>query len=250
VRPSTFAVLAAQLKQEGKAPATINRVSACFHTALKEAALDGRLDAVPVYRQQKEPPSRREYYTPTEIKRLIKTAPKLKDGELLQQTIQFLFLTGCRRAECLGLKWVGTDEVGNTHQCVNFTTNKLLFLDTKNGEHHSVDIHPQLLPILQQLHAERTDDGAVFRWGSPDTLNRRMKTLCKRCGLVSSETGQSQRLVHAIRHSTATSLVEAGVPIRSIQGLLNHKKISTTTLYAKVNDLAKQDAISNLTLPV
>lgn len=250
IRPSTFAKLCAQLKTEGKAAGTQNRICACLRTALQEAHLEGELDHVPSYRQQKEPPARRDYYTMQEIRTMLAFAPTLDDGVLLQRTILFFYLTGCRKSELLDLQWLGRDEVGNVHECVRFDTNKIIFLDTKNGDHHIIDIHPELLPVLQEMYNERIDEGPVFAWNSRDILNRRMKKLCKKAGIDIAEEGQSKRYIHAIRHTTATHLVEAGVPIRNIQGLLNHKQISTTTLYAKVNEIAKADAISNLQSPI
>ena len=250
VRPSTFAKLQRVLKEEGKAAGTCNRICACLKTALHEAHLEGELDAVPGYRKMKEPPARRDYYSMEEIKTLLAFAPDIEDGLLLQRTILFFYLTGCRKSELLNLEWLGRDEVGNQHECIKFEDNKILFLDTKNGNHHLIDIHPELLPILQKMFEERIDESKVFAWASRDILNRRMKKLCKKAGIDIADEGQSKRYIHAIRHTTATHLVEAGVPIRNIQGLLNHKQISTTTMYAKVNDKAKADAISNLQSPI
>lgn len=250
IKPSTFAKMAAVLKEEGKAAGTINRISACLRTALHEAHLEGELDSVPSYRQQVEPPARRDYYSMQEIRKLIAYSVEMPDGLLLQRTILFFYLTGCRKGELLDLQWLGRDDVGNQHECINFDTNKIIFLDTKNGEHHIIDIHPELLPVLKEMYHERIDESSVFGWASRDILNRRMKKLCKAVGIHVAEEGQSKRYIHAIRHTTATHLVEANVPIRNIQGLLNHKQISTTTLYAKVNEVAKADAISHLQSPI
>jgi site-specific recombinase XerD len=98
------------------------------------------------------------------------------------------------------------------------------------------------------MHHERIDDSKVFAWPSRDILNRRMKALCKKCGIkmLAEDKGQSKRYIHAFRHSAATHLVEAGVPLEHIGGLLNHRDLNTTKLYAKTTEKAISNAVSNL----
>lgn len=233
IKPSTFTKLALALQEEGKAPGTINRILAALHTCLHEAHLEGELTAVPSYRRLKEPPARKDWYTKEEVSTLLEKSLELPDGLLLHRTIFFLYLTGARKGELLKLKWTDVD----------LFSEQLTFKDTKNGEHHTLTIHSQLVPVLEEMYEERLDDDElVFPWGSRDSLNRRFKLLQRLTGLGSN------RGLHQIRHTTATHLVEAGVPLRSIQGLLNHKDITTTQKYAKVNDQAKANAIANLSL--
>ena len=49
---------------------------------------------------------------------------------------------------------------------------------------------------------------------------------------------------HTLRHSYATWLAEAGVPIRNIMALCGHKRIDTTLRYAKATDAALTDAMA------
>ncbi|GAB4339176.1 MAG: hypothetical protein OHK0038_18190 [Flammeovirgaceae bacterium] len=57
---------------------------------------------------------------------------------------------------------------------------------------------------------------------------------------------QKEVSFHALRHSFATHLHEAGTDIRIIQELLGHKDIRTTLLYTKVSNQAIQKIKSPL----
>ncbi len=47
------------------------------------------------------------------------------------------------------------------------------------------------------------------------------------------------RSCHALRHSTATWLLEAGVPMQAIADLLGHSSMDITAIYARVVDHRK-----------
>jgi site-specific recombinase XerD len=54
---------------------------------------------------------------------------------------------------------------------------------------------------------------------------------------------------HTLRHSYATNLMEQGVDVRVIQGLLGHRSLKTTTLYLHITQTVMQsvqDAINDL----
>ena len=233
IKPSTFTQLADALLEEGKAPATCNKIMAALHTVLTEAHLEGVLETVPSYRRLKEPQPSKDVYGKDELKELLQQALTLsRDGLLMHRTLLFLYLTGARRSELLNLTW-GDCELD---------LDRLTFVDTKNGDDHTIAIHPELKPVLLEMHRERIDDDKVFAWKSRNSLNNRMKTLKEKTGIG------SKRALHQMRHTTATRLVDEGVEIRAIQAVLNHRSIKTTLGYAKALDETKAKAINQLSI--
>ena len=83
-------------------------------------------------------------------------------------------------------------------------------------------------------------EGPLFRGArggalSPRIVQKFMERLRLQMGLPSSATP------HALRHSFATHLLEAGGDLRTIQDLLGHASLSTTQVYTGVNEARLMD---------
>jgi integrase/recombinase XerD len=64
-------------------------------------------------------------------------------------------------------------------------------------------------------------------------------------------SGTAKRIsCHTLRHSYATNLMEQGLDVRIIQGLLGHRSLKTTTLYLHMTQSilqSVQEAVNDLT---
>jgi integrase/recombinase XerD len=73
---------------------------------------------------------------------------------------------------------------------------------------------------------------------SPDAVKAVVRNACRRAGLP--EAG-----AHRLRHSAATGMLRAGVPLAGIGQVLRHRSLSTTAIYAKVD----RGALGQLAMP-
>lgn len=84
------------------------------------------------------------------------------------------------------------------------------------------------------IRGRGTQDGPVFAGGrgkrlSPRNVQRLIKRYVAISGINKTPTP------HALRHTFATHLLDAGVDLRSIQEMLGHSKLSTTQRYTRVS---------------
>ena len=91
------------------------------------------------------------------------------------------------------------------------------------------------------LHLAQKDSEAIFlnRWGerlSPRSVDRKFDLYLKQSGLAGKVTP------HTIRHTIATHWLESGMDLKTIQLLLGHTSLNTTTIYTHVSPKFKREA--------
>ncbi|MCB8989818.1 MAG: tyrosine-type recombinase/integrase [Ardenticatenaceae bacterium] len=115
-----------------------------------------------------------------------------------------------------------------------------LWLHGKGGNERVAYLSPQALVVLQAWLAVRPVSGgspAVFlnRFGRRLTVTGIQYILagyCREAGVWVT--------CHQFRHTFARHLVEAGVPVTTIQRLLGHVRIRTTEVYLHISDTQTQ----------
>lgn len=107
----------------------------------------------------------------------------------------------------------------------------LLVQDTKNGTAHIVPVSSRIAHLVRSKH-----------W--PPKVHK--ATVSHHTKVAMRATGMSEYRFHDSRHSTASEMLNAGVPLSTVGDVLNHKSISSTKIYAHLATSHMADAIGKV----
>jgi len=151
---------------------------------------------------------------------------------------KFLFLSGCRMSEAIGLQWKHVD-FQRQEICICESLSILassngyerVRKDTKTGSVRFLKTNTQLTELLEQIKPPKAKpDELVFknptRTNHIDSQNFRNRWI-----KVLERVGIPYRRPHIIRHSFASHAIEQGIPLTGVAYLLGH---SDTRMVATV----------------
>ena len=225
-----------ELEDEGKSDATINRVVSAISTVLNHLSFDGLIESAPKFRRRKESEGRVLWYTKDEVIKLSLLSTDVFMRDDLSDIIKFAAYTGMRQGEILKIRAKDIDLVSNKIHVGGVPTQL-----TKAKNWRAIPIHDSILPMIHnRCESVNRSDTQLFgdEWRDKDQLLRAFKKVNR---LLPKDEAY---VFHTLRHSYATWLAEAAVPIRSIMALCGHKRIETTLRYAKATDAALTDAMA------
>jgi integrase len=157
--------------------------------------------------------------------------------------VWLVMVTGLRRGELLGLQWrdVGwADGQLDVRRALGRVDGELVKKDTKSHQMRLIALDPATVDVLaehraryldsaRQLGTEPDQGAFLFSYAAagnrpihPDTVTHRYRKMCTKLGIDSH--------LHALRHYSATSLLTAGVDLRTVAGRLGRGGGGATTL--------------------
>lgn len=227
--------LKARLLGEGLMPKTVNNILLVLGKCLRSAEEWGRMGKPPRIKPLRTTPPKIRFLTRAECDALLASAAGTRWGLMLLTGLH----TGLRLGELLALDFRDIDfEYGRLFVRRAFAID--LLTTPKNGRERAV---PLSRVLHSELEAVRKPSGFVFSVdGGP--WNRRaaghyILTIARRAGL--GKIGW-----HTLRHSFASHLAMAGVPLRTIQEFLGHSTIQMTARYAHISPQASREAITRI----
>lgn len=139
--------------------------------------------------------------------------------------------TGMRRGEVFNLTWADVD-----------LKNKFVTVEgdgAKSGQTRHIPLNKEALSTLQEWHKQSPKTGFVF----PGQKGARLDNVKKSWdGLLKLAKVEGFRW-HDLRHTFASKLVMAGVPLNTVRELLGHSDIAMTLRYAHLAPDSKAAAV-------
>ena len=132
--------------------------------------------------------------------------------------------TGLRACECLELQTQDLDLPGRRLWVRQGKGNRDRIVYLSDVTCQALSHYLQLVPNAGPLLHRADGTGLKYFW-----LQRHLATLAQAAGVA-------QVTPHRLRHTFATRLLNAGMPITGVQKLLGHQYLSTTQIYARVYD--------------
>ncbi len=225
------------LLAKGKAPATVNRYLATLRAILNRAHSDWRaLRHVPAFKLLPLNNMRTTYLNLEDEGRLLDAC-----SDHLRPLVLCLLDTGARLSEALDLTWGDIVMGGNR-------SSHIIIRHTKNGEPRSVPLTKRCSSMFQNMRPEDVplgDPVFTYRNGKAPAVPFRHPYGAWETALKRSKVHPGTRL-HDLRHTFASRLVKAGVPLFEVSKLLGHKSLSMTMRYAHLSSDSLQSAILKL----
>jgi integrase/recombinase XerD len=229
----------AELRAEGRSPATIARRTAAARSFFRHLMLLGRRTENPAAGVALPRKNRRlpRTLSPSEAERLIDAAAGTTPRSLRDRAlVELLYGAGLRVSEAVGL---GKTDVQLDQRLVRATG--------KGGKERVVPLGRPAADALRRYlsrgrpHLDRRHRPELFLNAQGGGLTRAgvflvLRRLAEQAGLEPERVHP-----HLLRHSFATHLLEGGADLRSVQEMLGHADLATTELYTHVSDHRRRE---------
>ena len=245
-------------KPGGLSPRTVRYIATIVQRALKDAVAWGRLARNPA--EAARPPRASDARAPemkTWSAEQLGRFLGLLEGDRYYSPILFLSMTGTRRGEALGLRWMDIDlDAGRVsiRQTVTTINHRIHTAPrTKAGRGRAIDLDAKTIDVLrahrtrqaqEMLLLGRRPEGATLvfchpdgRPYHPDRFSREFKRRIERFKF------EPRIRLHDLRHTWATLALASGVPVKIVSERLGHGSIAITLdTYSHVTPTMQTDA--------
>jgi integrase len=259
LRPSHIDAWKVELKDRGLAESSIRTAYTVLRAVLDTAVRDKAIAHNPAHtvRRPKVNANEAAYMTPEQVRSLLAAA----EGSRYAPLLAILVNSGLRRGEALALHWSDIDldaKLLLVRGTLARMDGELVVTETKTAKSRRVvPLSPSAEKVLRHVRtrqrAERLMAGSMWQptpyvftteLGEPcDPRNalRALKTAAKRARLPSSIG------LHTLRHSAASVMLTAGVPLKVVSEVFGHASVAITgDIYGHVSPEVSREALTRL----
>ncbi len=222
--------------ERGVSNATINRCTTVAATCINHCAKRNMCKPSPTFDKLDEDEGRMFWYTQDEVDQICAAAVDPFYRTDLYDIIYTAAYTGMRQGELLKIKARDID-----FGLKKIHVGGLPDVRTKPGNYRCVPMHARLVSLLSKRLEHASPNTRVFDdVGDKDALYGAFCKVRNYAGVPSHYT------FHDLRHSFGTWHAIAGTPMRTLMGLMGHKRIETTLRYAKHTSQAAEAAMTSI----
>jgi integrase len=238
--------------QGGLSARTVRYIHTIVHSALSAAVRDGLLAGNPA--TAATPPSAKAATSPemaawTAAQLRVFLEQRAAASDELRPAWVLLASTGMRRGEALALRWGDVDlEAGRisirrsaTVVPVEGDGRQVLVGPPKSGKPRTVDVDPDTIAVLRGHRSSQgsvslalaRDDAYVLadvngKIRHPERFSRRWETAVRQARAAVGEDALPVIRLHDLRHTHATVLLGAGIPVKVVSERLGHANATIT----------------------
>jgi integrase len=211
----------ADLRQSGKAPATVEKIRVTFNRsfelALKWGTPGVKANPVRGIPRPKFNNARERFLSPDDAARLLKAAEASLNPQL-KHIVGLLLLTGARKNELLQAQWQHVD-----------LDRKVWFLPTsKTGKPRHIPLSGAAIAIINALPRYEK-----CPWLLPNPKTKKPFTDIKHPWETARKAAGLEGLhIHDLRHSAASFMINAGIDLFAVGRILGHADHQSTMRYS------------------
>jgi integrase len=230
IRAEPIAAIVERMREKGYATGTTNRVVIVLRHIFN-LARKWRVPGVgenPTTGINLAPDVNRERYLSQEEAQRLVAAIEHDENEVAADAIMLLLLTGARRNEITFARW----------EYVDWDKRTLLVPMSKSGKPRSIALNAAAMELLRSIQAK---SDSLYIFPSPVT-GQPPPSLYFPWQRIRVRAGLPDLRLHDLRHSFASFLVNRGVSLYVVQGLLGHAHTRYTQRYAHLTPDTLRDA--------
>lgn len=177
--------------------------------------------------------------TEDELKVFLKSCDKINDPN--KTILKLLPMTGLRVSEICSLMYGNVKRIENAGLCLMFYGK-----GDKQREVPLMEDARNILRVYMDSNSEgKKPDEFIFPSKTSKSGYINITTIEQSCKKIAKEIGIPLLTPHKLRHTFATLLVRGGVDMKTLQLLLGHSQLATTSIYMHPDKRDMRSAVDN-----